>query len=129
MLCYFLLYNTVNQQYVSFIPSLLSLPPHASILLVSVIAEHQLQLPVLYSSFLLAIYFIHGNVYMSVLLYQFFPFSLPLLCSQVHSLHLSLYSCSTNRFISTIFLLFSRFHLYALIYDICFSLSDLLHSV
>ena len=24
---------------------------------------------------------------------------------------------------------FSRFHIYALIYDICFSLSDLLHSV
>ena len=33
------------------------------------------------------------------------------LCKQVHLYH------------------FSRFHLYALIYDICFSLSDLLHSV
>ena len=37
--------------------------------------------------------------------------SLVLLCKQVHLCH------------------FSRFHIYALIYDICFSLSDILHSV
>ena len=37
-----------------------------------------------------------------------------------------LYFCPTNRFISTIF---SRFYIYALIYNICFSVSDLFHSV
>jgi len=40
---------------------------------------------------------------------------------QVCSLALCLYSCPTNRFISTIF---SRFHIYALIYDVCFSLTS-----
>ena len=38
------------------------------------------------------------------------------------SLCLQLYSCPANRLISTIF---SRFHVCALIYDICFSLSYL----
>ena len=41
---------------------------------------------------------------------------LPLLCLQVHSLHLHLHFSPVNRFISTIF---SGFHIYALIYDIC----------
>ena len=44
----------------------------------------------------------------------------------VHSLCVGFYSCPSNRFICTIF---STFHTHALIYDICFSLSDLLHSV
>ena len=48
----------------------------------------------------------------------------PLLCPQVHCLHLCPYSCPAVRFISTIFL-DSMFH--ALMYDICFSLSDLQH--
>ena len=38
-----------------------------------------------------------------------------------------LYSCPANRFICTIFL--DSIYIYVLIYDICFSLSDLLHSV
>ena len=46
-------------------------------------------------------------------------------CPQVHSLHLHLYFCPANRYICTIF---SRLHIYALTYDICFSLSDWLHS-
>ena len=53
--------------------------------------------------------------------------SLLQLCAQVHSLHLWLYSCPENRLISTIFL--DSVDIYALIYDICFSLSDLFHSV
>ena len=44
----------------------------------------------------------------------------PALCSLICSLYLCLYSCPANRFICAIFL-----H----IYDICFSLSVLLHSV
>ena len=46
--------------------------------------------------------------------------------SKVCSLCLHLYSYPANRFISTIF---SRFCTYVLIYEIGFSLSDLLHSV
>ena len=82
----------------------------------------------LYSRFLLVIYFIHISVYMSIPVSRFIPptphfptlvsirlfstsVSLFLLCKPVHLYH------------------FSRFHIYALIYDICFSLSDLLHSV
>ena len=49
-----------------------------------------------------------------------------LLCLQVCSLCFCFYSCSANRFISTIFL---DFIYNVLIYNICFSLSDLLHSV
>ena len=51
---------------------------------------------------------------------------LPLPVSTVHCLCLCLYSCLANRFIWTIF---SRFYIDALIYNICFSPSDLLHSV
>ena len=47
---------------------------------------------------------------------------------QVHSLVcLCLYSRLAPRFFMTIF--FFRFHIYVLAYGICFSLSDLLHSV
>ena len=53
------------------------------------------------------------------------PLLLPL-CPHVGSPCLCLYSCSANRIISTIFL---GSITYALIYDICFSLSDWLHSV
>ena len=46
--------------------------------------------------------------------------SFPMLCPQVCCLCLHLYFCPADRFISTI-----RFQIYALIYDIYFSLSDL----
>ena len=85
----------------------------------------------LYSRFLLVIHFIHISVFHSNLPihhtthppcnHHFLPLvsirlfstsvSLFLPCKRVHLYH------------------FSRFHIYALIYDICFSLSDLLHSV
>ena len=48
--------------------------------------------------------FTYGNVYASMLLSQFIPPSSSLLCLQVCSLGLCLYSCSANRFISTIVL-------------------------
>ena len=51
---------------------------------------------------------------------------LPLVCAQVCSLYLHLLSFPANRFINTTF---SRFHVYVLTYAVCFSLSDLLHSV
>ena len=53
--------------------------PHPLIPPLQVITEHRAELPVLYSSFPLAIYVTHGSVYMSVLLSQFIhPSLLPL---------------------------------------------------
>ena len=50
-------------------------------------------------------------------------------CPQVHSLRLHLYSCPGPKFFRTIIFWFFRFHICVLAYGICFSLSDLLHSV
>ena len=71
-----------------------------------------------YSSFPLAI-----CLHVAVLLSQFIPPSPSWAVSTVHSLRLRLYSCPANRFISFMH------HFHALIYDICFSFSDLLHCV
>ena len=90
---------------------------------------HQADLPVLCSCFPLAIYFTFGRVYMSMPLSHFVPaYPSPSPCPQVHSLRLRLYSFPAPRFFRTIFFFF-RFHIYVLAYDICFSLSVLLHSV
>ena len=62
---------------------------------------------------------------MSLLLSQFIPSFLPLLCPQVHFLCLCLFSCPENKIHQYHF---SRFHIY-MSCDICFCLSDLLHSV
>ena len=84
----------------------------------------------LYSRFLLVIYFIHISVYMSTPISQFIPPPPPPCFPPLASIGL---------FSTSVFLLlpckpvhlyhFSRFHIYALIYNIGFSLSDLLHSV
>ena len=63
---------------------------------------------------------------MSILTSQFIPPSPSPPRPHVCSLCLCLYSCPATRFICTIFF---SFLIYALIYDICFSLSGLLHSV
>ena len=55
--------------YISSLPSLSPHPRPASL----VITVHRTELPALYSSFLPAIYFIHGSVYMLMLLSQFIP--------------------------------------------------------
>ena len=132
VLCYFLLYNKVNQLYAyvySHMPSLLRLPPSLLIPPLQVVTKHRADLPVLCSCFPLAICFTFGSVYMSMLLSHFIPaYPSPCPCLQVHSLCLHLYSCPAPRFIRTIFFFF-RFHIYLLAYCICFSLSDLLHSV
>ena len=65
---------------------------------------------------------------MSMPLSHFVPaYPSPFLCPQVHSLRLHIYSCPTPRFFRTIFSL--RFHIYVLACGICFSISDLFHSV
>ena len=81
----------------------------------------------LYSRFLLVIYFIHISVYMSIPISLFIPhprFS-PLVPIRLFSTSVSLFlPCKLVHLYH-----FSRFHIYALIYDIRFFLSDLLHSV
>ena len=98
------------------IPSLLDF------LSIQAITEQWVEIPGLCIRFSLVIHFIH-SVYMSVSTSQFVPpshwfpqvcslcLSLSLLCEQVHLYHSS------------------RFHIYALVYDICFALPDFLHSV
>ena len=75
------------------------------------------EIPVLYN-FSLTICFTHGNVYMPILPSQFFP---PSPSPAVSTSPFSMCACPENRFISTIF---SRFYMYSLIYDICFSLTS-----
>ena len=68
-----------------------------------------------------------SSVYLSIVLSQFISPSSPLpSCPHVCSVYLPVYSCTAKKFICTIF---SRFYIYALIYNIWSSLSDLLHSV
>ena len=86
--------------------------------------EHQAELPLLYSNFPLASYFTHDSVYMSMLLSQFV---LPSPSS--HCVHLSVlyvYICISSVWRGSS-VLFFRLRIYALIYYICFSLSDFLH--
>ena len=121
----FLLYNKVNQLYVyvyPHIPSLLSLLPTLPIPPLN----HRADLPVLCSSSPLAICFTFGSAYMSMLPSHFVPAYPPNSpCPQVHSLHVSLFlSCPQVHWYR-----FFRFHICALAYGTCFSLSDLLHSV
>ena len=86
----------------------------------------------LYSRFLLVINFIHISVYMSIPISQFItppsptPHGFPPLVS------IRLFSTSVAQLLpcKPVHLYhFSRFHIHVLIYDTCFSLSDLLHSV
>ena len=86
----------------------------------------------LYSRFLLVINFIYIGEYMSIPISQFItpPPPPPRLFPPLVSI--CLFSTSVSLFLpcKPVHLYhFSRFHVYALIYSICFSLSDLLHSV
>ena len=107
MVCQFLLYNKVNQLYISIyphIPSLLRLPPTLPIPPVQVDTKHRADLPVLCGCFPLAICFTFGSVYMSMPLSHFvpaYPSHSP--CPQVHSLRLRLYSCPAPWFRELLF--------------------------
>ena len=73
----------------------------------------------LYGRFPLASYFTSGSVYMSVLTFQFIPLLFPLLLSTL------LFSMSAFLFLPCKYVhlfQFSRLHIYALIYNISFSL-------
>ena len=83
-----------------------------------------------YSQLPVVIHFIHISVYMSIPTSQFIPPPPPRHFPPLVSV--CLFSTSTSQFFpcKPVHLYhFSRFHIYALIYDIYFSLSDLLHSV
>ena len=88
----------------------------------------QSSVPLLYRRFSLVIYFIHSiiSVYTSILISQFIPLHLfPLGIRTLSSMSVSLFLlCKYDHLYH-----FSRLHIYALIYDICFSLSELLQSV
>ena len=134
MVCQFLLYNKMNQFYIyicSHISSPLRLPasypPYPTL---QVVTKHRADLPVLCGCFPLAIYFMFGSIYVHTILALCHSLPFPSPYPQVHSLvGLCLYSRLTPRFFMTFFLFFLRFHIYVLAYSICFSLSDLLHSV
>ena len=88
--------------------------------------RHQAKLPALCNNFPLAIHFTHGNVCISILLSQF------ILTSPSPTVSISLLCMSRSLLLPSIWVHqdhFSRFHIYALRHNICFCLSDLLHSV
>ena len=83
------------------------------------------ELPESHSKLPLAIYFTYGNIYVSMLLFQFVPSSPSPNCFHKSVLHVCISKpfCKQDHQYHL-----SRFHIYVLIY-ICFSLSGLLHSV
>ena len=86
----------------------------------------------LYSRFLLVIYFIHISVYMSIPISQFIPTPPPPAPTFLPWCPYVLFSTSVSLFLSCkpVHLYhFSIFHIYVLIHNIRFSLSNLLHSV
>ena len=106
MVCYFLLYNKVNQLYIyicSHISSLLRLPPsHPPY--PTPLGGHKAQswspcaMRLLPTS-----YFTFGSVYMFMPLSHFVPAYPSPSRLQVHSLHLRLYSCPAPRFFRNFF--------------------------
>ena len=82
------------------------------------------QCPVSCIKLALVIYFTYGNIYVSMLFSQIIPLSPSPTESKSLSLHLCLLCCPACRIIGTIFLDF--IYIYALIYVVCLSLSDLL---
>ena len=110
-------------------PSCVSLPPILPIPPLQVVTKHRADLPVPCGGFPLAIYSTFGSVYMYMPFSHFvraYPSTSPY--PQVHSLvGLCLYSHLAPGYSWPFF--FLRFHVYVLAYNICFSLSDLHHSV
>ena len=112
MVCWFLLYNKVNQLYIyicSHISPLLHLPPsHPPYPTPQGGQKHRADLPGLCHCFPLAIYFTFGSVYMAMpLSHSITSYPSPSPYPQVHSLvGLCLYSRLATRFFMTFFLFF-----------------------
>ena len=117
-------YTTMQTSHISPLPLEPPSHPHSHLAPLGHCRAHG-GLPMLYRGFLLAIYFTCVTIYVSATLSVHPTLSFP------HWVHKSiLYICI---FIPALHILhwyyFSRFHIYALIYDICFSLPVLLCSV
>ena len=93
-------------------PSFLNLPPPSPL---CVIAEHRAELLAVYSRFPLAIYFTRGGLYTSMLL-SVYP-TLSFLCCIYRSILSLCMSIPVLQIGSSVYH-FSRFYIYALIYDI-----------
>ena len=77
----------------------------------------------LYSRFSLVNYFIHSSVCMLIPISQFIPLSLPCLVSRtLFCITISISVLQKGHLYH-----FSRSHMKAILYDICFSVADLLH--
>ena len=130
ILCQFLLHKEGNQPYAytcPHIPSHLSLPPVLPIPPLQVIAKHRADLTVLGCCFPPANYFTFGSIHMSMLLSLCPSFALPLhVIKSILYVYLFIPALQLG---SSVPLFFFRFHIYTLAYGICFSLSDLFHSV
>ena len=86
----------------------------------------------LYSRFLLVINFIHISVYMSIPIAQFITSPSPPPCGFPPVVSIRLFSTSVSQLLPCKLdhlYHFSRLHINALVYNICFSPSDLLYSV
>ena len=100
--CWFLPHINMNQPWIICplpLEALSYLPPHPTPL-----RCHWFELPESYSKFPLSIYFIFGNVYVFMVVFQFIHSLLPPLFPQVCFLCLHLRCCHANKFMSTIFL-------------------------
>ena len=123
ILCQFLLYNKVNQLYVYIYPFFLGFPSH--------LGHHRVlsRVPCAIQQVLIS-YLFYTQCQQCIYVNPKLPIHPPpcpfCLGIDVWSLHLCLSFCFVNKIVYTSFF---RFYIYALIYVICFSLSELLHSV
>ena len=132
MLCQFLLYNKVNQLCIYIYPhilTLLHLSPTLPVPPLQVVTSHRAGLPVLCGCFPLAIYFTLGSVYMSMPLSHFVLAYYPPSRVLKSILNVRIFIPVLALGSSEQFFFFFTFHICVLAYSICFSFSDLLHSV
>ena len=133
MVCQFLLYSKVNQLYIYIYPhisSLWHLPPTLPIPPLQVVTKHRADLPVLCGCFPLAMYFTFGSVYIcecySLTSSQL---TLPPPCVLKSILYICIFIPVLPLGSSEPLFFLDSIYIYVLAYGICFSLSDLLHSV
>ena len=132
MLCWFCHITTQISRKNTYVPSLLNLFPNPPLYPPSSpplpSCHRALELPLSNINFLLASYFTYGNVCVSVLLTQFAPsFPFPAMSVSLFFMSVSLFFMSLSLFLpckQAHQYHFSRFHIYALIHNICYSLSD-----
>ena len=125
MLCRFLLHSKMNQPYIYINPLPFGLPFHSG----HHSAFNRVPCAIQYVliSYLFYTYLSIVCIYMSISISQFFP-PLPFPLG-IHTLVLYIGVSSSALQIRSSIYHFSRFHIYALMYHICFSFSDLLPSV